>query len=79
MRSRISIEPNLSIIAAHMLWIDRNAATEGQAMERASNTSTPSSRPSPEPPASSLTKIPPKPSSASRGQSALGIVPSFSH
>ena len=47
--------PKVSIILAHMLWIDRNAATDGQAIDSASNTSVASSRPSPAPPASSDT------------------------
>jgi len=54
-RAFMSSEPNLSSIAAHMLWIDRKLATAGQAIDKASNTSTASSRPRPVPPASSLT------------------------
>ena len=50
-----SSEPKLSSIRAHMLWIDRNAATEGQAMLSASKTSVASSRLSPAPPLSSDT------------------------
>jgi hypothetical protein len=37
------------------LWIDRNAATEGHAIDSSSNTSVASSRDSPYPPASSET------------------------
>jgi hypothetical protein len=38
-----------------MLWIDRNEATDGQAIDSASNTSVASSRVRPEPPSSSGT------------------------
>ena len=51
----MSPDPNWSIMRAHMLWIDRNAATEGQAIDSASNTSVASRRVRAVPPASSLT------------------------
>ena len=50
---RCSAVPNLSIIHAHMLWMDRNAAVVGSAMANCSKMRTPSSRRSPLPPTSS--------------------------
>ncbi len=55
MRAFISSEPCRSIIAATMLWIDRNAATEAQDIDSASNTRVALRRVRPVPPDSSET------------------------
>lgn len=49
-RAFISADPNLSIMPAHMLWIDRKDDTAGQAIAKASNTRVASRRLSPDPP-----------------------------
>jgi hypothetical protein len=49
-RALAASEPNLSIMPAHILWIDKKAATEGHAIDKASNTNVASSRVSPDPP-----------------------------
>ena len=54
-RSRRASEPKRSTMPAHMLWIDRNEATEGQAMDSPSKTSVPASRESSAPPCASAT------------------------
>ncbi|CKT28928.1 Uncharacterised protein [Mycobacterium tuberculosis] len=50
---RCSSVPKLSIIHAHMLWMDKNAAVTGSAIANCSKMRTPSSRRSPLPPTSS--------------------------
>ena len=50
---RCSSVPNASIIQAHMLWIDRNAAIVGSAIASCSKIRTPSRRRSALPPTSS--------------------------
>ena len=50
---RCSAVPNASIIQAHMLWMDKNAAIVGQAMASCSKIRTPSRRRSALPPTSS--------------------------
>jgi hypothetical protein len=52
-RARAASDPNFAIIPAHMLWIDKKAATAGHAIDSPSNTSVPSSLDSPVPPISS--------------------------
>jgi hypothetical protein len=54
-RARAASDPNLSIIPPHILLIDKNAATEGQAIDKASNTKVASSRDNADPPKSSDT------------------------
>ena len=76
--ARKSSAPNLSIIAAHILWIDKNAATEGQAIDSASKTKVASSLVRPDPPLCSRTQSPPNPSSANCGQRVFGISPAVS-
>ena len=50
-----SFVPNASIIQAHILWIERYAVVEGQAVDNASKITAASTRDNPVPPDSSET------------------------